>query len=178
MPLEILDVIDTAVKVDLGAVISGIATYQVSHLNHRSDKKKELTKRKVEIVTFSVEKLELYFAAFSRCYARLNGILQSGTEPGELPDDKFKRYRELDTELVNARESRAIASSRLRLINQSEAADLIDRINIIEKKLRDQVIFEKQLPTKQELVELSKEMNAIKTSLYKILSGAFENEYA
>lgn len=177
MPLEILDVIDTAVKVGFGAIISGIATYQVTHLNHRADKKKELAKRKVEIVTFSIEKLELYFAAFTRCYSRLNGILRSGTEPGEFPDEKLIHYRKLDSELVNARANRAIASSRLRLIGLSEAADLIDKITTIERKLRDKVIFEKQLPTNQELLALNDEINAVKMSLYEILSRAFENSY-
>lgn len=177
MPLEILDVIDTAVKVGLGAAISGIATYQVTRLNHSSDISKELAKRKVEALTYSIEKLELYFAAFSRCYARLTGFLQAGTEPGNFPVEKLKLYKEVDQELVKARDARAVASSRLRLVGQSEAARLIAKISAVERKLRDKVIFDKKIPSLDELNEISKEINEIKKTIYELLAKAFENAH-
>lgn len=177
MPLELLDVIDTAVKVGLGAAISGIATYQVTRLNHKSDKNKELAKRRVELLTFSIEKLEIYFEAYSRCYARLSGILRNGTPAGPFPAEKFKYYKELDDDLIKTRGNRAIASSRLRLIGQMEAADLVDKINGAEKKLRDLVIFEKQIPSREELESIKTEFNNIRNSLFALLALAFEKSY-
>lgn len=44
MPTQILDIVDTAVKIGLGALISGIATYHVTKLSQKSAAQKEREK--------------------------------------------------------------------------------------------------------------------------------------
>lgn len=177
MPLEFIDIVDTAVKVGLGAAISGIATYSITHLNHTADNAKELSKRRIEFITFSIEKLEIYFEAFNRCYARLDGILKHGTPPGEFPKALYGGYVELDKQLLEARKTRAIALSRLRLIGEIEATKQVGRIGIFESKFREKTIFNEQLLTSQELKAFGKEIREIRDSLYELLASAFENSY-
>ncbi len=42
MAAEVLDIIDTAVKIGLGALISGVATYYATKLKHAKDAEKDL----------------------------------------------------------------------------------------------------------------------------------------
>lgn len=175
--MELIEVIDTAVKVGLGALISGVTTYSVTTLNHRADRSKELAKKKVEVLSFAIEKLEIYFNAYSCCYSALTGILQYGTPAGDFPESKLKTYKLKDEELTKARHDRAVAQSRLRLIGLSAAVKEISKISNIENRFREQVIFQKQLPTMEELAAFSKEMNEVKREIYKALSNEFDKTY-
>ncbi|VAX07756.1 hypothetical protein MNBD_GAMMA26-850 [hydrothermal vent metagenome] len=42
MAIEVLDIIDTAVKIGLGALISGVATYHVTKLKYAKDAEKDI----------------------------------------------------------------------------------------------------------------------------------------
>jgi len=46
VPKDIIDVIDTAVKIGLGALISGVTTYFVANKNYKNDKTKSLIEKK------------------------------------------------------------------------------------------------------------------------------------
>jgi len=80
--MELIDVIDTAVKVGLGAAISGLATYWITRLNHDSDRRKEAAKRVHETLVQITERIERYLESLSRCIARLDGIARTGAVPG------------------------------------------------------------------------------------------------
>lgn len=60
MPKEIIDVIDTAVKIGLGALISGVATYYVTVLNHNKETEKDFDRRKKEIIEAIAEDVETF----------------------------------------------------------------------------------------------------------------------
>lgn len=48
--MELLSIVDTAVKIGLGALISGVATYWVTKLNHENDIAKTKIKRQRELL--------------------------------------------------------------------------------------------------------------------------------
>jgi len=175
--MELIEVIDTAVKVGLGALISGITTYTVTKLNHQSDKEKEFLKAKIEMISFAMEKLEIYFNAFDKCCSRLGGMRQTGVPPGRIPDAMFIGYREIDNLLVMSRTDREIANSRLQLIALTEIGETIVEIAKIENKFREQVIFAQQLPTEDQLKSYKTEMSTLKKKVHLILSSVFERSY-
>ena len=75
MATEWIDIIDTAVKIGLGALISGIATYSVANLNHKKDLNKSLSNKKIEILEEISELAEEYFYFFSSLYNLTGGML-------------------------------------------------------------------------------------------------------
>lgn len=59
MAKEWLDIVDTAVKIGLGALISGIATYAVTKGNNKYDKEKVALERNIKLIHDFAESLEL-----------------------------------------------------------------------------------------------------------------------
>jgi len=71
VPKDILDIVDTAVKIELGALISGVTTYYVTTLNHNNDSKKEILKRKSEMLESIAGEVETFSNAVMEYWAYL-----------------------------------------------------------------------------------------------------------
>jgi hypothetical protein len=173
--MEAIDVIDTAVKVGLGAMISGVSTYWVTKLNHASDREKDKSKRTHETLISITEKIERYLDCMTRCIARVDGIIKHGIPAGTIPDDILNEYRKVDSELVEARKERSSAYSRLRLIGEMEAANCVRELTKFESKFRNPILFDHQLPSQEELIALSVEFTAIREKAFKALNTAYNN---
>ena len=118
--------------------------------------------------------LEGYFSAFERCCARIGGILKSGTLPGEFPEVPLKRYKELDAALIEERPRRSTAVAQMRLIGMKPISEKIEETVEVERMLREQVIFKKQLPTRDELSKTRKDMEALRGTIYDLMAKEFE----
>lgn len=172
--MEPIEVIDTAVKVGLGALISGITTYLVTYANHNSDKKKEKSKRTHEALINITEKMESYFECLSRCIANVDGLIKSGVSPGTFPDKHFAVYRKADELLVDARKEFSSAYSRLRLIGEDQAARCISVLHDFENRFRMKLVFDRLLPTQAELDATRAELTIIKDGIFKELNAAYK----
>ncbi len=172
--MEMIEVIDTAVKVGLGALISGITTYKVTKLNAKTNRENEFSKRKSETILFAIEKIEIYLNSFNNCYSRLTGLLSHGVLPGTLTDTQFKWYKEADKEIVSAWKERDIAVSRLKLIGLNNAAQHIANIGKLEIEFRQMVIFQKKLPSYEELQKISKSLASSRDEIYLLLHKSIE----
>lgn len=58
MPTSLVDVLDSAVKIGLGALISGIATYSVTRLRYRQEARQSIDKRRHELIEKAAADLE------------------------------------------------------------------------------------------------------------------------
>lgn len=57
--------VDTALKIGLGAFISGIATYLTTKLNADKEKEKFILEHRIKTIELASEKIEEYFDALS-----------------------------------------------------------------------------------------------------------------
>jgi hypothetical protein len=64
MPKDILEIIDTSVKIGLGALISGVTTYLVTKKNHGQEFKKISLENKHKLISELCEEMEEYFNGF------------------------------------------------------------------------------------------------------------------
>jgi hypothetical protein len=176
--MEIIEVIDTAVKVGLGAAISGFTTYAISLRNHKSEKMKEETRKRVEMLTFSLESIDNYLNCLYRCFSTVNGIHQQGPQPeGKMPDHLYLHCKTKDDLLIESRTDRAAAISRFHLLGLTEALEIIKSLNTVEKKFRNEVMFRKTLPSDDEMLSMSRQLNEHREKLYKVLEKAFNKVY-
>lgn len=175
--MEVIEVIDTAVKVGLGALISGLTTYAVSARNHKSENSKEAAKKRVEILTFSLEKLDNYFACFNDCISALSGQHLQGVNPGPISSEFKEYYKKRDENLTLSRADRAIAASRLHLLGLKEANKIIIELMAIERDLRKETVFNNRLISHEELMDISTRMLTEKNKTYDLLSTAFNDVY-
>ncbi|MCH9705776.1 MAG: hypothetical protein K0U15_06615 [Proteobacteria bacterium] len=180
MEKEIIDVVDTAIKIGLGALISGVTTYFLTKNTHSNDKKKSLIEKRVSVLEFSTENIDPYFHALSEFMARVDGILRAGEKPGKKTDEDWELLNiiEFDNDLVKSRAARGVAMSRLRLIGGKDIIRKLSKIAIIEDELRQQVIFNKTIPTNQQLVDYNNRIREEKNKFYTLLENEFSSTYS
>lgn len=169
-----IDVVDTAVKVGLGALISGVTTYKVSKLqfmnSHRSDKGKSMR----ESLLFITEKSDSICIALSLCYARVGGYLRSGAPTPERLASFISDYKKTcDAPWLEVRSDFIIAHSRLKLIGANDAAAALRAVCENENPLREPIIFNKIAPTQEELAELISKFKLDRENLFYELNKEF-----
>ena len=84
MPTSIIDVLDSAVKIGIGALISGIATYSVTRLRYRQDAQQNINTRRREIIEKAAENLETFNEFSHECSHSIFGVKKGITKPAEL----------------------------------------------------------------------------------------------
>ena len=182
MATEILDIVDTAVKIGLGALISGVATYAVTTKNHGHDLAKESRLKKVEILETAIENFDSYFYLFSGCFAAIDGALRAGIEPGEMTDPRVLSEEwslwKRDGELMESRGQTTKAVARLHLLNLENIVTILGEAQEVETRFRQQVMFERCLPTKEELLGYRKEFGACKKRIYVEFNKVYSNIYS
>jgi len=84
MTASLIDVLDSAVKIGIGALISGIATYSVTRLKYREEARQHIDTRKREIMEKAAENLETFNEFSHACSHSIACVLKGITEPAEL----------------------------------------------------------------------------------------------
>jgi len=154
---EIIDVIDTAVKIGLGALISGISAWAITKTSHSNEKKRELLKRRLDIMETSITQADLYFNSHRDLWSAIDGVRTQHSNntklnlkiKGELESYKF--IRDADSELIKTRSNEQSTESKLRLIGLDKAAEILLSTTPLENEIRQLVLFDKNLPSKKQL---------------------------
>jgi hypothetical protein len=167
-----IEVVDTAVKIGLGAVITGAATYFVAQLNHKNGIAKDFISKKVSILEEISELTEEYFYFCTRLNNRVGGILKNATNAGmELTAAQKKRIQEVNKDINQALEKRNKALSKIHLLKIEAAITAIMEFNNVLSEYRDIVVFNNRLPTEQERDELAVRLNLNKKAFYQATSN-------
>ena len=175
MPKDIIEVIDTAVKIGLGALISGVTTYIVTNKSHRNTKEKLLIEKKVNILEYSVESIEPYFNAISYYLSRIDGAIRIKPDNAGVPLDNqlTSIFQKADDDLTEARIVRNIAISRLKLIGANDITNTLNDIRDIENDIRQIIIFDKMCPTIDQLNEFGYRFSNERNKFYESLEAEF-----
>ncbi|HGF5057880.1 TPA: hypothetical protein ACF31P_004596, partial [Vibrio parahaemolyticus] len=125
MATEVIDVIDSAVKIGLGALISGLSTYWVTRANGKTIELKESKAVKRKLIEEISENADKYFEYTYLYFARLDAIRHNFDSVNSV-DNSFWEQSELniDTQekgLQDALSAVYIAQSKLELLDLSEA---------------------------------------------------------
>jgi len=153
MPITELEIIDSAVKIGLGAVISGIVAYTTLKATHNHEKAKESRAHKIKTLEMIAEKCDLYFIAHSRFKGVLGGILKDRPTEDEYPltEDQLNRLNKSDSDLFAARDGVQIATSRLVLLGANEALKHLTKVVENTADLRNNLRRDKIAPSTADL---------------------------
>ena len=180
MATEWIDVVDTAVKIGLGALISGWATHRVSQLKHTKEAEKESKSVHREMVLVAVEKSDEYFQYMSEYFSRLDGLRQSLDQAGTFNQKLWKKafdYLEVvENNLTTARNCVFVAQSRLKLLGMSEAIEALHDVRKLEQDLRSFYLNRDQkleLPTDEFLCNWASNFTENKNKFHNSVSTQF-----
>lgn len=178
MPKEWIDVADTAVKIGLGAAITGVFTYLGVKASSRSEKQKYTLEHKVKLLEQASEDVETFFRSFDSYISQVAGVTkhkkQSNTETAHFTDRQKEVIGEQDRALAEGVASLASAISRLRLLKAHHAVEALNEFNIIGKEIRNKIVFAKEVPTYDEVVAVKARAREQMKEVHEALADFYE----
>lgn len=125
MDTNLLSIVDTAVKIGLGALISGIATYTVTRLNHNKEIEKERIKRQRELLEEIASQTEEFSTAVLKYWAYMIEYIRYVESNKEAPEDLDVRIEESGKNLFDKYTNLSSAEGKLILIGATKAQEKI-----------------------------------------------------
>lgn len=177
MELAWIDIVDSAVKIGLGAAVTAIGTLIITKKNHEADRRKELRKHKLDVIEDVSVKAENYFSTYLRLRNKVAGFVKTYNHSEELPTAEVNKtvmdaLRALDSDLMTILEERRYCEAKLKLLGQKEAALHLYNSNSVISDLRQKLFFDNVIPTKEFLEENLKQFG-IHKKLYEEKLAAF-----
>lgn len=169
-----LEIIDTAVKIGLGALISGASTYLVAKHNHQRELKKLSFQRRLDSLEKASELAEKFINAWLSAASTLGGIYNGRHAPeADFSERQWERIKGKDKSLLEAREAQYLVVAKLRLIGATSAADKLNDLHKVISKFRDPLILQRETPSKEEFFEARKEVRSLIDAFHLEMSNLY-----
>jgi hypothetical protein len=120
-----IDVLDSAVKIGLGALISGLAAYWIAKTNHNKTLERERTQRRCDLLEVIAQQVSAFnqIALKHRAYIANWDKFTAATE--QMTDTTKKELLELAERLTDARRELTDAEGKLLLIGEVKCQRLL-----------------------------------------------------
>jgi hypothetical protein len=174
MPTEILDIVDTAVKIGLGALISGIATYGVTKLNHDKEIVKSKLKRQRELLEEIAAQTEEFSNTVLKYWAYMVEHVRYVERNKQAPEDLEQRIESAAKELFEKYSHLASAEGKLILLGSIQSQELIRDYGEFVKEFRRKAWQGNKNLTETELDDYRSKILSKRKALYQELRAAYE----
>lgn len=161
MATEILDIVDTAVKIGLGALISGITTYAVTNKNQRHEIEKSAITEKTILLREAVLNFEECAANMQHTYISYINYLH---------DNETQDIDEIVKEITNSGNLAKRARTSFLLIGNVKLGNLAEQYWEYIDNLRLS-IHDQDIEADNEIID---SMNSIKTDFLALLPSALD----
>ncbi|HGS4484551.1 TPA: hypothetical protein ACMDNS_003618 [Vibrio cholerae] len=121
MAITYLEILDTTVKIGLGALISGVTTWKVTQLQHKNDDEKQRRTRKLESLELVAEQVEIFSHHTMVYWARVVDFTRRKNNGSKLSEDFMKELNEARTNLYRSYKNLNVAESKLLLLGLNES---------------------------------------------------------
>lgn len=174
MATTIVEVIDTAVKIGLGALITLVGTYAVTKMNHRHDHTKESRKRfydSLELVGANIE--EITHIAL-RYWALVIEWVRNNEQGMELTEKRKEELIKTKNDLFDQFKNLTVAESKLLLLNLSVQSKLVREYGEFITELRRKYYDGKEGLTEDDMKKVRLVLLQKRESLFQSLAEAYE----
>lgn len=177
--MDIYSLIDTALKIGLGALIAGVATYLTTKLSADKEKEKFILEHRIKTIELASERIEDFFDAWLRVLSRVGAVskrrLDANAEPGNFTDGEMKQVKERDSVLVEAWSARNSAISRFQVLGATDIVRAIDATNTLLTEFRNLIIFEKKVPSLNEFETTRSRVNEHRREVQSAISVYYQS---
>ena len=175
----LIEVLDTAVKIGLGAGISAVAAYW-----HGRQKAKTESAKSLNILPYYKSKIianiitnETVNHAYLKYWALAVEFVRVRSRDESWPEERKQKMDVVKEELFTAFSEITSAESKLLLVNETEAYEKIRELgDTIVKFLRMNLEARENL-NEQEMLEIRDRIRGIRNELYQILSGSYQTNF-
>ncbi|MCV6623868.1 MAG: hypothetical protein OIF51_19200 [Cellvibrionaceae bacterium] len=175
MPTAWIEVVDTSIKIGLGALLSGVAAISISRLNHRNSLEKEYVLKHRSILEDVTSEIEVATAALLRYWSAITDWSKAKESGEEIPDEKRALVTVCRKAIFEVFEGLSNSEGKLLLIgctNQQEElrtyGETISEFYRYASRNNEEMCSSELIRRKSELLKMRK-------SLYESLNQAYRN---
>ena len=172
--MEWIDIVDTALKIGLGAAISGIATYQVTKRNHSHEFEKEYFKRRqnaLESISESFELIHKFLLEVSTDNISYIKGYVAGISPTSQTTSLFLSHtQELGVKLKEMH----IMEGKLLLNGLPEATNCLREYRLLAVEVNNALSLQKPTRTETEMHDISERLCTNKDALYSLITKPYQ----
>ena len=107
----ILEIVDTAVKIGLGALITGSATYIITKLNHDKDLEKQTIRRRRELLEQIATNVEHFTNSYRRYFLVSLEVIHRIQIGENCPSAMHEDYESKKKEVIEATDGLSLAQA-------------------------------------------------------------------
>ncbi|MCX4122045.1 hypothetical protein ORU18_23425 [Vibrio parahaemolyticus] len=179
--MTIVEVIDSAIKIGLGATIAWLSTYSLTKLKHSRDEAVRISTRDEQMVIQISGDFEEYMQYFAEYFSRLDAI-RTNFELGKLDRESWGvlwqglETMEHDGSLMKARHKLIRARSNLELLGLKDTSKLVGQIIDLETHMRSYYLVSLSTltpPEKEFCNEIADKYSKLHDSFYAALHQRF-----
>jgi len=171
-----LDVIDTAVKVGLGALISGISAAWMTKSKTRADMRRERLLRHQGLLEKCAEQIEGFSHVFLRYWALIVECVRLREKGSALSDEKSEELLKAKSELFNSFSELTSAESKLLLLGHTDAQQFLRELGDLAKHIRRHAWEGSKSLTEAEMEEFRAQLLTAREKLFNALSTIYRKE--
>lgn len=171
-----LEVIDTAVKVGLGALISGITAVWMAKAKTRDDMRRERLQRHQGLLEKCAEQIEDFSHVFLRYWALIVECVRLREKGSDPSEEKSEELPKAKAELFDAFSELTSAESKLLLLGHSDAQRFLRELGDLAKGIRRHAWEGNKKLTEIEMEEFRTQFLVAREKLFNALSAIYRKE--
>lgn len=171
-----LEVIDTAVKVGLGALISGVASYWTATRKTRDDLSRDRLLRHQALLESTAEQVEVFSHLVLRYWALMVELVRYRAQGLQWPAERQAELDKTKTDIFNAFSGVTSAESKLLLLGHVPAQKILREYGEAVKEFRRRAHAGNATLSENELDADRARLLELRAKLYESLGGAYRAE--
>jgi hypothetical protein len=169
-----IDVLDTAVKIGLGALISGAASYWQANLKDKSERKNKFDNRRHELL----EKIASQVEEFNHIYLKLAALVIEGRRhKDEWPTHRREEYDLVKTEIFHAFKHLTDSESKALLLGEKEIFSKIRDYGTLAVKFRKTAKVYNDEITDESVIDQKEAIATAREVLFDELSRVYRKDF-
>jgi hypothetical protein len=140
-----LDIVDSAVKIGLGALISGVATYWLTKLNHDKTIEKERAQRKSDLLEAIAEQVAHFDQLALDYWEKVANWLAFSPQTEAMSDTLSTELSELERRIKEGYKELKSAETKLSLLGELKSQRLVREYGLFVKIYRHEIIERRKL---------------------------------
>ena len=171
--IAILEIVDTAVKIGVGALIAGVAAYFLAKLNHRQDIEKDNLKRRRELLEKVANDIENNWNTYRRFYLVSLEYIQRLKSHEDIPNGMESEFNERNKAVIESTDYLSSAISILLLLGENLIYEEAIKYAENSEKYMIQTSNPNNYPEINKLFTIHNDVLASKDDIFRKLNVAY-----
>lgn len=170
-----MDIVDSAIKIGLGALIAGSVSLFTLRMTHRNERDKEFRAHRIKTIEIVAGYVDEFFNAHLRLVSKIAWYvdLHDGSAT-PITDEMEESIRKPDQELLSASDGLRIARFRLRLLGADRCVKELKHAANLVMEFRNKCAADRQFPSAKRVESHRQEVDQYKESAYAELRAIYE----